>query len=168
MKFINLTDGQFVKVDDCEYEKVMQHNWYSHTRNGVTHAVSRIGGKLVYMHIFILGKLEGDKFWDHIDRNGLNNQRDNLRPASRSLNAFNSKKRVDNQSGVTGVSASGDGRWFARYGKEYLGSFQNFEDVVARRKQEERKRLQEQPLTPKAQQLLQAHKAYEESLQTNL
>jgi hypothetical protein len=40
---------------------------------------------------------------DHRDRDGLNNQRRNLRPANYAENNRNSRRRVNNTSGYTGV-----------------------------------------------------------------
>lgn len=58
-----------------------------------------------YIHRVIAGRMGLDltDLIDHKDRNPLNNQRDNLRPATHSQNAMNSKIRSCNNSGVTGV-----------------------------------------------------------------
>ena len=52
---------------------------------------------------------------DHIDRNPNNNRIANLREVSRQCNLRNCKKRIDNQSGITGVGwAKREQRWRAR------------------------------------------------------
>jgi hypothetical protein len=69
---------------------------------------------------------------DHKDRNPRNNRLDNLREASSSQNAFNSKIHSNNKSGATGVSWRGV-KWEARIGKDYklihIGTFDSFEDA---------------------------------------
>lgn len=55
------------------------------------------------MHRQINGTPE-EMVTDHVDGNGLNNVRENLRNASTSQNAMNRKDRSDNTSGVRGVS----------------------------------------------------------------
>lgn len=42
-------------------------------------------------------------FVDHINRNTLDNTRDNLRLVSRSINATNAQPRIENKSGIRGV-----------------------------------------------------------------
>lgn len=81
---------------------------------------------------------------DHKDRNTENNTKENLRDATKSLNAFNSKTRSTNVSGKTGVrQVKLTGRWEAYMGvglkKIHLGSFKTFEEAVeARIKAEEK------------------------------
>lgn len=61
---------------------------------------------------------------DHIDQNPANNAWNNLRPASKALNAINSKRRSTNRSGATGVSWHRiGGKWQAHCGRRYLGLF---------------------------------------------
>lgn len=68
---------------------------------------------------------------DHIDRNGLNNQRDNFRPCSASQNGINQKRRKDNTSGFKGVSWHKPSRsWQARLRQKVLGFFSDAESAA--------------------------------------
>lgn len=73
---------------------------------------------------------------DHIDGNKSNNRIDNLRPASVSQNAWNSKKRVNNTSGYKGVSFNAPGRerpWMASIGvngkRKTIGRYETAEEA---------------------------------------
>lgn len=55
---------------------------------------------------------------DHKNRNGLDNRKENLRPCNKSENAYNSKKRSNNQSGYTGVCKVNN-RWRSQFCKNY-------------------------------------------------
>lgn len=61
---------------------------------------------LVHRIVYYLHNKDIDDrmFIDHLDGNGLNNNIDNLRLVSCTINARNTKKRKDNTSGITGVS----------------------------------------------------------------
>lgn len=79
-------------------------------------------------------KLERHEDVDHIDGNGLNNRRDNLRLANRSQNGANRKIGKNNSSGVKGVYwYKPRNCWRARIGvngKEIsLGHFKNIDDA---------------------------------------
>ena len=77
---------------------------------------------------------------DHIDHDKTNNRISNLRVVSQAENNKNSSKRLDNSSGVTGVSPR-DGKWRARInvnGKRVnLGTFACIDDAIAARKNAE-------------------------------
>lgn len=70
-----------------------------------------IDGKAVRLHTLIC---KADRV-DHINGDGLDNRRENLRPCNASTNMQNSKIRIDNRSGYRGVGLhKATGKWRAR------------------------------------------------------
>ncbi len=99
MKLIPLTQGKFAQVDDEDYDYLNQWKWYT-TKNHKTFYAARhirINGKqkLIYMHRVIMNIIKGYKT-DHIDHNGLNNQKYNLRICTCQENNRNRKKILRN------------------------------------------------------------------------
>jgi hypothetical protein len=90
MKLIPLTQGKFAQVDNEDFEWLNRWDWYLSTCDGKYYAERKNGIENVRMHREIMGCMKGDKkIIDHIDRNGLNNQRDNLRLCTSAQNQFN-------------------------------------------------------------------------------
>jgi hypothetical protein len=88
------------------------------------------------------------KLVDHIDQNKLNNRIENLREASRSVNAFNSKKRATNSSGMTGVGFRKDrNKWRAFMTldnvRHHIGTFETQEEALIARLDFERNKRKE-------------------------
>ena len=108
MREIELTKGQVALVDDADYELLSQFKWcarWSPNSHGYyAQRMSRVNEgppyrRSVLMHSYLTG-------WplvDHIDHNGLNNTRQNLRPASREENAQNRKPDRRGSSKYKGV-----------------------------------------------------------------
>ena len=93
MKEIKLTRGLVALVSDEDFERVAQFQWYANPgrRYGFSqmfYARCRAAG---YMHRFIMN-YPGHKVVDHIDGNGLNNQRENLRVVTTAENNQNKRK----------------------------------------------------------------------------
>lgn len=130
MKQITLTRGMFTMVDDADYDWLNQWKWHT-AKHGKKFYASRRPtkrGKSIHMHRLIMGiPRDPNIFADHKDRDGLNNQRHNLRIANRSQN--NSNRTPMGASKFLGVfpSQSKINPWFARINKNkkryYLGSF---------------------------------------------
>ena len=85
------------------------------------------------MHRVILKAPKGS-LCDHINGNGLDNRRKNLRFCTKSENAINSKIRIDNKTGYRGISWDKDrSKWSVRSrvnGKYiFLGRFLNKENA---------------------------------------
>jgi len=71
--------------------------------------------------LYLFKKLTDDTLVvDHRDGNGLNNNIDNLRLVTQSVNSLNKKKQRNNQTGVTGVSFHKRDQYYSAY-TEYNG-----------------------------------------------
>ena len=81
----------FAKVDNADYAWLNQYNWSSLVCGGDVYARATINGKHVKMHRLILGLTDPKILGEHKDRDTLNNQRENLRPATNSQNQKNKK-----------------------------------------------------------------------------
>ncbi len=113
MKEIELTRGFVTKVDNEDFEWLNQWNWYVNTPpNHYSSYVHRqvrdpiLKNKrgyakqvLILMHRQIMNVPKGQHV-DHIDGDGLNNQRINLRTCSHPENLWNQRKRTNNYSSI--------------------------------------------------------------------
>ncbi len=108
-RFIELTQGRAAIVSAEDYEYLMQWKWYfaKHPSGNSGYAVRNgSNGSTVFMHRVVAQRksLPDEDKVDHEDRNKLNNQRYNIRPATGSQNIVNCPIRRHNSSGYTGVS----------------------------------------------------------------
>lgn len=138
-KEIQLTQGKVAIVDDDMYEYLNQWKWHVN-KQGNTYYVIRnkctLLKKRVYesMHRLIMKPDKGFVI-DHLDGNGLNNQRNNLRICTVSQNSMNRNKTVKNKSGFKGVIWwERNSTWKAeiRHNKKkiYLGYYKNIIDAA--------------------------------------
>ena len=125
-----------------DFDKVKDYCWFE-DGHGYVNARDKELNKTVKMHRVVLGLDFGDEtIVDHINHNGLDNRKMNLRQCDRSKNAMNAELQSNNTSGVCGVSYKKTiDRWTAYIRKDnkqhYLGSYVNFEDAVRARKRAE-------------------------------
>jgi len=128
-KLIKLTQDKFAIVDDGDYEYLIQWKWFAKKagrENNDKFYAARTGdignGKrgTIRMHRVLLGLSHNDKRMpDHIDRNGLNNQRDNLRIATRRQNNANRNSGKNSSSIFIGVC------WHKKHKKWYVQIMNN-------------------------------------------
>lgn len=99
MKLIPLTKGLFAQVDDADYEYLSQWNWCAIKARNTYYAVRYTKeNKKIRMHRVLLDiMLQPNLVSDHIDMNGLNNQRSNLRIATCQQNSCNYVGRGNSQ-----------------------------------------------------------------------
>lgn len=124
MKEIQLTQGKVALVDDADYEWLNQFKWYALLLSDKYWYARRSKRPVVLMHRLILNPPEGMDS-DHINRNGLDNRRSNLRVCTRSQNQHNSISK-GGKSKYKGVYLF-NGKWGARimsnYNNTFLGCF---------------------------------------------
>jgi hypothetical protein len=108
-KKIPLTQNQFAIVDDDDYERISQHKWC--VSRSKTCLYARRSGKYngrkitIQMHRAVLGLEYADnRVIDHINRNGLDNRKSNLRIVNQKINSYNCKMQRHNTSGYRGVA----------------------------------------------------------------
>ena len=113
MKIIIAINCDEIKVSDCDYLFLVGYRWSYNKKTGYYHCSIReiwdgqqINGKPFHCVIAKLMGLKIPKGYqiDHIDRNKADNQRNNLRVASRRLQRYNQDKRKSNTSGYPGVT----------------------------------------------------------------
>lgn len=119
-------------VDDEDFEWLSRHRWKLHAKGYVQRNYQRKGRwHMVRMHRVIMGLESGDlRQVDHIDRNPLNNQRENLRIVRPEVQYQNQSVRP-HSSAYRGVSWTENGNWQAKCRGVYLGRFAREEDAAA-------------------------------------
>lgn len=139
LKTLSLSQGQVAFVDDEDFPYLSQFVWYAVHDGHQYYAARNIKGSSgrwtkTKMHREILSAVPGAVV-DHIDHNGLNNQKDNLRVCSQAENMRNRKTvNSNNSSGFIGVSLHhGTGKYQAKICKDrkqiYLGLFDSSSDA---------------------------------------
>lgn len=129
---IPLSQGKVAIIDEADFDRVSQYNWQAElARSGIWYAKTRIQDgcgrrKTVRLHQFILNA--NGAVIDHVDHDGLNNTRANLRTVTKRENRQNSRKRTPGLSSFKGVTwKSSHNKWNARItieGKtKHLGYF---------------------------------------------
>lgn len=110
MKKIILPRGKVVLIDDEDFEKIKKYKWHF----ALGYAKTNIPGKKSpqLMHRIILNAPVGMDV-DHINGNGLDNRKKNIRICTHSQNLFNQGKYKNNTSGLKGVSIHRN-KWIAK------------------------------------------------------
>ena len=114
MKKIKLSQGKYALVDDNVYEQLKGYNWFADKHNSTYYAVRNNWHEgdysKVYMHRQILSSVKGSCV-DHLNHEGLDNRKINLRTCSNANNVRYQRPRVGCSSQYKGVC------WDKRSGK---------------------------------------------------
>lgn len=95
MKRIKLTQSKFALIDKKDFNRIKNYKWcVCHLERRQCYAVSRINGKVIPMHRFLLNLTNPKIQSDHKDGNGLNNQRYNIRIATNQQNSMNQRLQL--------------------------------------------------------------------------
>lgn len=133
-KEIELTNGMKVIVDDEDYDYLSNYNWRC-IKNGKTYYAifgRRINGKYsnVWMHRMIMDAKDRKDEVNHINHNGLDNRRENLRTTTHNKVIVQSRVSNNKPTKHKGISYyKPTNKWRARItinGKTtYLGYYTN-------------------------------------------
>ena len=135
---IPLTRGKVAIIDAADYERVSGYKWHAcrPSKLNIWYARSHVGKRpsrrFIHLHRIILDAPDGLQV-DHVDGDGLNCRRSNMRVATRSQNQANKGKYRNNTSGFKGVCLA-QGRWIAQIGHNrkvvYIGSYDTAEEAA--------------------------------------
>jgi histone acetyltransferase (RNA polymerase elongator complex component) len=127
---IPLTQGKVTLVDEEDYEILASYKWHARKDHKTFYATRRDGYGSVSMHrcvavrMGIIPTVFDKREIDHINRNGLDNTRINLRVASRSQNAANR-----NAKGYT-IEHGRVRKYKVVVGGKYIGRFKTEQEAV--------------------------------------
>jgi len=144
MREIPLSQGKFALVDDEDFERINKFKWYASRKINDFYAVRNMlvseTKKSKLMHRHIIDVPEGLEI-DHINGNGLDNRKENLRIVNHRMNAHN--LHIEKSSRYTGVSKHKyplDRQWQAKIllngEKIFLGCFATEEEASVRYNEE--------------------------------
>lgn len=98
----NIVDKTIIDIEDLEkIIKYRIHRKISNTKDGtkLCYAIAKINNKNIRLHNLICN----DFNYDHINNDGLDNRKENLRKINTSQNGMNKRIQSNNYSGVVGV-----------------------------------------------------------------
>lgn len=127
IKFFVFTKRYGIKnvyIDNKDLDKVLPYKLNISNDNSAKTYYCKVLG--IGLHRIIMDAKSGEVV-DHINRNGLDNTRDNLRIVNTSINNRNANLRTDNSTGVKGVTYEVGKRykaeWYDIHGKKKSKSF---------------------------------------------
>lgn len=136
--YVKMIHDKIMICDVDDWERLKDICWSCDKRG---YAVGRTPeNKLVAFHRMAMGKKEGF-FIDHINRDRLDNRKENLRFVTPQENTWNVGAGKKNKSGIVGVYER-KGKWVASIGLKsktyHIGIYQTKEEAILARKEAEK------------------------------
>ena len=147
MKKIPLTQGKLALIDDEDFDLVSKHKWSVSNIGHNFYATTR-SKDTKYMHRLVMNNPAGLEI-DHINGDGLDNRKKNLRVCDRSRNSAN-RRNFKNSTGFRGVAKQSlsntyqAGIWI-RGKRIYLGTFKTPEEASLAYRKKYREEYGEEP-----------------------
>lgn len=132
MKTITLTKGFFAIVDDSYFLELNKYKWHYLSSGG--YAARKYKNKRLLMHREIL-LAPNNLCVDHINHNGLDNRKENLRLCSKQENCRNQLKKINTLLPYKGVKIKESGKFestirISPIEDYYIGTFNTLEDAA--------------------------------------
>lgn len=135
--YVSLTRGHVAIINEADIDFLRDSNWMALVTPRSVYAIrehNSCGRKTTMLLHREIMSAASDVQVDHIDGNGLNNARSNLRIATRSENSRNRRLDVDSSSGLKGVYYDhARHKWIAkiRYDgrQRYIGRFNSADEA---------------------------------------
>ena len=103
MKYIKLTKNKQAIIDNEDYKRVSRYKWTYHDMGYAYRQTWKDGHyTAILLHRFVM-KVDSKQHIDHINHDGLDNRKSNLRIATQGQNLQNTSIRSDNTTGYKGV-----------------------------------------------------------------
>jgi hypothetical protein len=105
---LQLQNGGIYLIDAIDFTKIGLVKWSGYTaQSDLSYARRMEHGEILLMHRVITGAIKGEVV-DHINGNGLDNRRSNLRLCTLAQNLYNKKKYKNNTTGDKGIELCKD------------------------------------------------------------
>ncbi len=132
MKHISLTRGLVAIVDDEDFDAMIQFNWFAEKGGNTCYAVRtyKVDKKKINVRMHrVINNTPDNLLTDHINGDGLDNRRVNLRAVTHQENMINCARWKVGSSKYRGVSWHVDNKkWYAQitinYKNIYVGTFE--------------------------------------------
>lgn len=155
MRELKLSSGAFAKIDDEDYEKIVNVGaWHENNMGYAYHSTSKGGKrKKIYMHRFLM-RAELGYDVDHINHDPLDNRKINLRVCSHQENM---KNRMDKAKGY--YFAKRENKWIVYVNKKYGGRYSSEKEAKEAAKNlrdtgRYEEKLRKRPMLPKGVRLM--------------
>lgn len=133
---VNANCGRQFTIDAADAPLVLAHKWMIVDRANTSYVLMSRKHNRQYLHRMLMGLKNGDRMCvDHIDNDGTNCQRKNMRLANWIQNAGNTRNRPVGASGYIGVHILPNSPRFAARiringEKKHLGMFDTLEEAA--------------------------------------